>query len=210
VHIVPALFGPEGVIGGAERYAYELARHMAERTPTTLLSFGRARAERVHGSLRIVVLGPVHYVRGQRSNPVARGLVRAVLDSDVIHCHQQHIVASSLAAVVARIARRRVFATDLGGGGWDVSGYFSTDRWFHAHLHISEYSREVAGHSDSSRAHVIYGGVDTSVFSPAPDVRRDGTVRFVGRVLPHKGLADLIDAAGSDLPLDIVGPQLPE
>src|SRR5688500_5377834 len=29
VHIVPALFGAQGVVGGAERYAFELARHMA-------------------------------------------------------------------------------------------------------------------------------------------------------------------------------------
>ncbi len=40
VHVVPALFGPGGVVGGAERYALELARYMAMRVPTTLMAFG--------------------------------------------------------------------------------------------------------------------------------------------------------------------------
>ena len=40
VHIVPAPFGPHGVVGGAERYALELARQMADRVPTTLVTFG--------------------------------------------------------------------------------------------------------------------------------------------------------------------------
>ena len=40
-HLVPAPFDPEdGIIGGAERYSFELARHMAERVPTELISFG--------------------------------------------------------------------------------------------------------------------------------------------------------------------------
>ena len=38
VHIVPALFGPGGIVGGAERYACELARHMAHAVPTTLVT----------------------------------------------------------------------------------------------------------------------------------------------------------------------------
>jgi hypothetical protein len=41
VHIVPALFGADdGLVGGAERYALELACHMAGETPTTLITFG--------------------------------------------------------------------------------------------------------------------------------------------------------------------------
>ena len=52
-HIVPAPFDPEdGIIGGAERYSFELARHMAERVPTRLISFGdRERTARVATSV---------------------------------------------------------------------------------------------------------------------------------------------------------------
>ena len=40
VHIVPAIFGPDGIVEGAERYAFELARHMAGYVPTAFVTFG--------------------------------------------------------------------------------------------------------------------------------------------------------------------------
>ena len=57
VHLVPALFGPDGIVGGAERYAFELARHMATRVPTTLVTFGDPRRHETVGSLDVRVLG---------------------------------------------------------------------------------------------------------------------------------------------------------
>src|SRR5271169_3892949 len=116
LHIAPAIFGEDGVVGGAERYALELAKHMAAEVPTLFAAFRQA---------------------------------------DVIHCHQQHILASSMASLACRLTGRKVFVSDLGGGGWDVSAYISTDRWYHGHLHISEYSRSVFGHAQQPWAHVI-------------------------------------------------------
>jgi len=207
VHIVPALFDSrDGIVGGAERYVLELARQMAEVVPTRLVTFGaRAREERI-GPLQLRVIPDPWYVRGQRSNPVSPALVGEVRRASVVHCHQQHVLASSLAAVTARLSLRRVFCTDLGGGGWDVSAYVSTDGWYHGHLHISEYSRKVAGHDRVSRARVILGGVDASRFSPDRGTLRDGTVLFVGRLLPHKGINDLIDALDDDTSAEIIGP----
>ncbi len=101
-----------------------------------------------------------------------------------------------------------MFVTDLGGGGFDVSSFVSTDGWFHGHLHISEYSRQVAGHTRSNNARVILGGVDTTRFSPGGEPG-DG-VLFVGRILPHKGIHDLIDAIPADVPLRIVGKPMNE
>lgn len=204
VHVAPALFGDAGVTGGAERYALELARAMAQATPTTLVTFGPERRRIADGALTIDVLGPARATRGQAANPRAKGFFKALAPAGVIHCHQQHIVASSLAAAYARLTGRRVFVSDLGGGGWDISSYLSTDRWYHGHLHISEYSRRVSGHADDPRARVILGGVDTTKFSPA-DVPRNKEVVYVGRILPHKGLNDLIDALPPGLSLTIAG-----
>lgn len=201
-HLVPAPFDPrDGIVGGAERYSFELARHMAERVNTRLVTFGSRRRERV-GRLDVIVLDG-HHVRGQRSNPIAAALPGALRGAAVVHCHQQHVIASSVAAAFARLTRRRVFVTDLGGGGLDVSSFVSTDGWYHGHLHISEYSRRVAGHANSPSARVILGGVDTARFSPG-GVAGD-TVLFVGRLLPHKGIHDLIDAVAPDVPLRILG-----
>jgi glycosyltransferase involved in cell wall biosynthesis len=136
---------------------------------------------------------------------VAPALVSELRKADVIHCHQQRILASSLAALACRLSGRRVFVSDLGGGGWDVSAYVSTDRWYDGHLHISEYSRQIYGQAGKPWAHVILGGVDTEKFSPDAGVARDGTVLFVGRLLPHKGVNDLVRAVAPDMPLELIG-----
>jgi glycosyltransferase involved in cell wall biosynthesis len=76
---------------------------------------------------------------------------------------------------------------------------------FNSHLHISEYSRAVMRQTGKPWAYVIMGGVDAEKFSPDPLVRRERRALFVGRLLPHKGLADLVEGIPSDLPLDIIG-----
>jgi alpha-maltose-1-phosphate synthase len=205
LHIVPALFGSDGVFGGAERYTLELARYMSEVTPTRLLSFGdQSQMQRV-GNLEIRVIGKPWHVRGQRSNPTSLAILPEIMNADVVHCHQQHILASSLAALMSRVTRRKVFVTDLGGGGWDLSAYISTDRWYRGHLHISEYSRRVFGQEGQPWSHVILGGIDTEKFSPDPIIPRDSSVVFVGRLLPHKGVNYLVQAVPPDLPLKLIG-----
>lgn len=204
-HLTPAPFGHGGAFGGAERYSLELARHMARVTPTTLVTFGDRPRRFATDGLRVRVLGPAWHVRGQRFNPVHPGIVAAVAGADVVHCHQPHTLAAELAALLARATRRRVFASDLGGGGWGFSSRVRTDGWFHGHLHLSVYSRAVAGHAGRSGAEVIYGGVDTEAFAPDPAVPREPLVVFVGRLLPHKGVNDLVAALPEGLALELIG-----
>jgi glycosyltransferase involved in cell wall biosynthesis len=206
VHLTPALFGAGGVFGGGERYSFELARHMARVTPTSLVAFGdRPRRFTTPDGLRVRVLGPAWPVRGQRHNPIHHGMIRAVLAADVVHCHQHHTLAAELAALLARASGRRVFASDLGGGGWGFSSRVNTDRWFHGHLHISEYSRRTAGHDGRRSARVVYGGVDAELFSPDPTVPREPLAVFVGRLMPHKGVNDLVEALPGGLALELIG-----
>jgi glycosyltransferase involved in cell wall biosynthesis len=210
LHIVPALFGSRGVLGGAERYALELARYMADETPTRLLTFGdESRTERL-GSLDVRVVGNPWHVRGERSNPFSTAIFGEVAKANVVHCHQQHILASSMAALAARLSGGKVFVTDLGGGGWDLSTYLNTDRWYRGHLHISEYSRRVFGQESKPWSHVILGGIDTEKFSPDSSVEKDGGVLFVGRLLPHKGVNYLVEAMPPDVPLKLIGQPMDE
>ena len=206
-HVVPAVFGSVGALGGAERYAYELARAMSRRTPTRLVSFGDSAGRWSDGDLHVRVLPRTHYIRGNRFNPISAALVGEILRSDVVHCHQKNILASSLSAMLARAAHRTIVVTDHGGGGFDFSWYMSTDALFHRHLHVSEFSRLSAGQSTEPSSSVLLAGVDTTTFA-VPETRMRGSrVLFAGRLLAHKGVHDLIEALPAGLGLDIVGPE---
>jgi glycosyltransferase involved in cell wall biosynthesis len=205
LHIVPALFtAGDGIMGGAERYAFELARCMASVTPTCLLTFGERERREVHGKLGVRVIGRPWYVSGQRNNPLSARLFTEIRKVEVVHCHQRHVLASSLAAMFCRLTRRRVFVTELGGGGWDLSAYINTDQWYDGHLHISSYSRRTYGHDQLNSARVILGGVDTEKFSPA-EIERKPRVVYCGRLLPHKGIDVLIQAMPPQIALDVIG-----
>jgi glycosyltransferase involved in cell wall biosynthesis len=178
---------------------------MAEETPTRLVTFSESPSRRSAGQLDVHVVGPAWPIRGQRFNPFHPVIVRHLAWADVVHCHQRAVVASSFAAAYCRASGRKVFVSDLGGGGWDVSAYVRTDRWFNTHLHISEYSRSLVGHAGWDRAHVIFGGVDIDRFSPDRAVLKEPLVVFVGRLMPHKGVNDLIEALPDGLTLELIG-----
>jgi glycosyltransferase involved in cell wall biosynthesis len=206
VHIVPSFFRKEaGVLGGAERYALELARAMADRVPTALYSFGPAAERYTIGRLDVRIFRTLLHVRSRGGNPLAPAMLARLGRFDVIHCHQRSMVFSSLSAAVGRLLGRRVCVSDLGGGAWDLSAYLPTDRWYHRHLHISEYSRRLSGRTEDPRHAVILGGVDTAKFAPDPSVPRGDGVLFVGRLLPHTGVIDLVEAVAADTPLELIG-----
>jgi glycosyltransferase involved in cell wall biosynthesis len=179
---------------------------MAIRVPTRLVSFGsKSRLTVYECGLEEIVLGGAWHVRGQRTNPYHSGIFHHFFWADIIHCHQNHVLAAEIAALFGRLARRKVFATDHGGGGWGLNGYMKTDRLFGGHLHVSEYSRNISGQGKLPGVSVIYNGVDISRFRPDSSVPKEPMVVFVGRVMPHKGIDNLIRALPDGLTLEVVG-----
>lgn len=206
LHLVPAPFGTDGIFGGAERYALELAKAMAAKVPTRLVTFGKGYRETIHPcGLTEIVLGNSYWLRGQRTNPYHSGMFRHFYWADVIHCHQNHVLSAEMAGVFGLLTGKKVFASDLGGGGWGLHGYMKTGSLFRRHLHISEYSRKLSGHDQNPRSKVIYGGVDTDRFKPDREITKEPLVVFVGRVMPHKGVNDLIEGLPEGLDLEIIG-----
>ena len=201
----------DGILGGAERYAWELARIMSSRAEVTLLSFGvRDRTFR-EDQLSVRIIGRPWNVRGSRFNPMSLRVLPEVARNDIIHCHQRFVLVTQLLAAAGRALGRPVYVTDLGGGGWNLSGRLPIDRCFRGFLHISEYSLQISNQQDDPRARVIFSGVDTSRFTPDPSVSKTGGLLYVGRLLPHKGIDRVLVALPPDIPMDIVGrPYHPE
>ena len=204
VHVVPALFGHEGVYGGAERYALELARAMAERVPTTLVAFGAQPVSRRDGRLRVEVVRNLVPYRRFVFDPVGPMLLPHLARADVIHYHQTHTFMAGVSLVLGKLSGRRVFTSHLGGSGYGLHRLMDLTPYYAGHLHISAFSRRVFGHENLHTAHFIGGGVDTELFAPTEQPTRD-FVLFAGRLLPHKGVDYLIEAVPPDMPLVVAG-----
>ncbi len=204
-HICPALFDRDrGIIGGAERYALELARGMAQHVETRLLSFGARDESLQQGNLCIELIGGSKAIAGNDSHRFSIALLDHLEWADVVHCHQPHSAASIMAAEYCLRTSKAVFATDLGGHSGTPSG----SRWhslFDAHLHMSQFSETLAAHPGGVRSSVISTGVAVDRFTPSADYD-PGSVLFVGRILPHKGLDVLIEALPPGMDLTIIGP----
>jgi glycosyltransferase involved in cell wall biosynthesis len=207
-HVSPTYFAPESILGGGERFAEELARTMAEHgagiSEVRLVSFGpRAFRERPAPRYERVILRS--WTRGLLT-PFSPSLFRELRGADVIHCHQYFVLPTFLAALAGRLRGSRVFVSDLGGGAWTPGYQIDQSRWITAHLPLSEYAaRDLPGRNRRHR--VIWGGVDLERYPPRPAAAHDGSLVFLGRLLPHKGVHFLIEGLPPGIPLHVVGPQ---
>lgn len=205
--IPPSYDATDRILGGGERYALEYARAMARLTPTTLLLFGRRSDDHGADGLR---------VRTVRTGEVERRLVRIsrefheiLNESDVVHSMVFPKPVTDRLLLWARVRRRPIVLTDVGGGGPSLSGGL---RRLNARLDPNRMASGLALLSQHSARQfvdwripktVLYGGVRTEG-APRP-LPETPYALFVGRLLPHKGVLELIEAVGKELPLRVVG-----
>jgi glycosyltransferase involved in cell wall biosynthesis len=203
VHVSPTHFAVESVIGGGERFVEELSRAMAERVAVRLVSFGpAARRERLSATYERVILRS--WTRDQMT-PFSPLLWHELSGAQVIHCHQYYTLPTFLSALYGRLAGIPVFVSDLGGGGWTPGYRIDISRWISAHLPISRYAASRLPGTNRNFA-VIYGGADLRRYQPRAALVHDGSVVFLGRILPHKGIHFLIEGLPAETALTIIGP----
>jgi glycosyltransferase involved in cell wall biosynthesis len=205
VHVSPTCFDESSVIGGGERYATQLAAAMAKTVESTLVTFGRRKHVSAQPGFQIRTYPYLTLLDGNPANPLSFTFLRELWEADVIHCHQYRTIMTNLCILLGTILRKRVFVTDLGGGGRNYAEALGLGEKVHGFLLLSRFCRDLLFARYVDRTTIVYGGVDTERFRPLPKCYKERKALFVGRLLPHKGINYLIEGVGENLQLDVVG-----
>jgi glycosyltransferase involved in cell wall biosynthesis len=202
--VYPLPFGDHGIVGGGERYAIELARALSKITPTRFITFGKTSSVRSYGGLDARTRRVRLHARGLVNNPISVGFLGDLLDVNVIHCVSWHTLVTDLCVVFAKVTGKRVFVTDVGGGGSiSLASKVPMARAVDGFMPLSQFAAGFTppgGHN----VEIILGGADLVKFQPAAGPREPKVV-FVGRLLPHKGIDYLIEAVPESVLLRVVG-----
>ena len=194
LHVSPLLFGPDGVVGGGERYPLELARAMAppDRDPPDRVRSARASA--ASPALPVRVYRPCATWARKASVPVAPQLVAEIARADVVHCHQMHTFLADQCVLLGRLLRKPVFLTDHAGGDRNFNRRLRTWQRATGLLLVSHFNAREFARSWRRKVTVIHGGVDPQRFAaPAQAGRRRRRALYAGRLIPYKGIQYLIE-----------------
>ena len=207
--IPPSYFPGDTFIGGGERYAREYARALSKLTPTTLGFFDREAGVQMDRKLEIRTFSVRHFRPGP-AMPFTRETLRALRHYDVVHVMVFPMPLTEMLILLARLRGQRVVLTDVGGGAPCISTYLQRlsprldlNRAAHGLAHLSRYGGSFF--KDWPHPHeILYGGADLDGF-PESGQEPEGYALFVGRLLPHKGVLQLIQALTPGTPLRVVG-----
>jgi glycosyltransferase involved in cell wall biosynthesis len=217
----------DGLIGGAETYALNIAIEMSKlKHSITLITTSKNGASDYHFNdnltIRYLPLNKLLTFDGQ--DAFSHKSIRLLMGGsyDLIHVHQIFTSFNIAAFIAGKMKKIPTFGTDHGGGPINyrvTPGIFA--RLPDYLIAVSNYSlNHLRRLAPKKKAYVAYGGVDTEVFNPMhslDDLRRnmdlDGykVVLCVGRLLSCKGF-DIAVKAAYHLPKDtkllLVGPTI--
>ena len=208
VHISPAYF--RDVIGGGERYPWELVKALSRDITVTLIVFGsNRRTEKISESLTVEKYPAITSLSPLLSNtnpfPLTLSFLEEIKKADIVHLHQFNTLISNLVIFYARRKNKFICVTDHGGGYFKLSNIFPIiGRAVDLYMLVAQFSyKKFAKYKKDY--HVIYGGVDTTKFYPL-NVEKENKILFAGRIIPRKGVDILVKSVQElDIALYIVG-----
>ena len=167
----------------------------------TLVTFGPRFRQRDQEGLRHVIL-PAWAPSTENPIPVTSFFWRERFD--LVHAFQLRSASTSLLALWCRARRTPLVVTDVGGGGRALMFRLKLYRLIPRFLCISDFSRQLLPAEVRSRATVVLGGIDLERYGYRPGPRRRQAL-LVARIMPHKGIDNLIGAAGTDIEVVVAG-----
>ena len=210
VHITPTYFDDSSLIGGGERYVTELALWMSRVVDTTLVSFSKERKTYQRNNLKVEIYPVKHFIHGNPVNPLSFRYLRSILKADVVHIHHLNTLISDMACITAALFGKRAFVTEYGGGAsLTLNKRLPVFEGYQNAIAYSQFGLDLLAPEWKEKAVLIKGGIDIERFCPNGTQKRDKTILYVGRILPHKGIDYLIEGFRllnrSDYKLRIVG-----
>lgn len=205
LHISPTYFHQDSIIGGGERYVFELCKEMASKgIQTSLLSFGKENKKFIQDDVKYFIEVPLSNMRGSVLNPIPFPRIKLIKDADIIHCHQYFNILTEAYLLLAYLLNKPIVVTDHGGGGVTILHRLGVEYLVNKFLCVSHYSKSALNLSKDI-GEVIYGGADVNHFKHNGVNRIKNKLISTGRILPHKGHHHIIKSLSIDEQLIIVG-----
>jgi glycosyltransferase involved in cell wall biosynthesis len=205
-YLTPLYFDAGSCLGGGERYPLYLASGVVDGArddyEIEIISYGvKARREELRPG---VVLRVLKSKRPANSlDALSWDMPEAIEGADLVHIHQVYTRSSLAALLAAKQQGKPVCITDHGARCTDLGIEETVIELADRILCYSDFGASVM--RSNIPVVVIKGGVDTNLFVPPPTASRREFVLYVGRLLPHKGIDQLIYAMPPDLPLVVCG-----
>ena len=212
VLIIPSsYFATDRTVGGGERYALEYAKAMASLTPTTMALFDETPNRTKDGELEIRTFS-IRHKNGKWWFPLTAESKRALkADYDIIHLMVFPTPATDTLLLLGRLYGKTIIGTDVGGVIPCTSTYINKllpgqdlGRWLmHGQAPLSKHAATFFKHWKQPQT-LLFGGVNLEMFSNQ-ESRTEGYALYVGRLLEHKGILQVIQAIDNETPLHVVG-----
>jgi glycosyltransferase involved in cell wall biosynthesis len=206
-HLTPAYFSPDSVVGGGERYVYNLVQSLCTVRGFEQCVFAVGAENMLFEHNRI----PVRILRNESPLPGAMDAFSAALwrdlrGFDLVHVHQSLTLFGAYTIAIVRSLGIPVVGTDLGGGENALMLGRRGLELLDGALSISRYAHDLIARYFSGHHEILIGPVNTDHFLPTAHVTRDRrTVLCVSRIMPHKGIDRVIAALPSGLRLVVAG-----